>query len=239
MLDPFNLNSMYGPQPFDVPLVYNLSIVYQPKLFPDRKLLRSLLGGWSFAPLFTAQSGVPLEVNINGGGTSDCQSFGESNCSSDSTTENAVLLSPYKGGSSAHTNVVGTNGVATSGNASSGGSGLNIFANPAAVYSQFGRLVLGLNGSGGGAGVLRNLPTWNLDMQVSKEFILPFREGMGLTFNAQFSNLLNHFQPAFTAGSTVNGSTTYLNIDSPQNFGVLTQQGNTPRQIEFGLRLHF
>ena len=80
----------------------------------------------------------------------------------------------------------------------------------------------------------------DVDMQVSKEFTLPFREGMGVTFNAQFSNLLNHFQPSFTAGNlNVNSNTPYLNIDSPQNFGVLTQQGNTPRQIEFGLRLHF
>ena len=229
VLDPFNLNSMYGPQPFDTPLVYNLSIVYAPKLFSDRKLLRSLLGGWSFAPLFTAQSGVPLEVNISGGGTNDCQSFGESNCSSVSTTENAVLLSPYTAGNSLHENVSSTTAVASSGNASKGGSGLNIFANPNAVYSQFGRLVLGLNGSGGGAGVLRNFPTWNLDMQVSKKFILPFREGMGLTFNAQFANLLNHFQ----------AGTPSMNIDSPSTFGVVTTQANTPRQMEFGLRLHF
>ena len=62
---------------------------------------------------------------------------------------------------------------------------------------------------------------------------------MGITFNAQFANLLNHFQPGFTANSLTNGSTTYMNIDNPQNFGVITQQGNTPRQIEFGLRFHF
>ena len=62
---------------------------------------------------------------------------------------------------------------------------------------------------------------------------------MGIEFNAQFSNVLNHFQPAFVAGSTISTSTTYLNIDNPQNFGVLTQQGNTPRQIELGLRFHF
>jgi hypothetical protein len=74
-------------------------------------------------------------------------------------------------------------------------------------------------------------------MELSKDFRI--RENIGLTFNAQFANLLNHFQPAFTANSTVNGSSTYMNIDNPQNFGVLTQQGNTPRQIEFGLRLRF
>jgi len=240
VLDPWNLGSMYGPQPFDIPWVYNLSVVYAPKIFQGRGLLHTLLGGWSIAPLFTSQSGAPLQVSINGGGTSNCQSFGESNCSSVNTTENAVLRSPYTAGNSAHQNVTSATTVASSGNAAKGGSGLNLFADPNAVYNQFGRLILGYDNTSNGAGVLRNLPTWNVDMQVSKEFTLPFREGMGVTFNAQFSNLLNHFQPSFTAGNlNVNSNTPYLNIDSPQNFGVLTQQGNTPRQIEFGLRLHF
>ncbi|HEY1950870.1 MAG TPA: carboxypeptidase-like regulatory domain-containing protein [Bryobacteraceae bacterium] len=235
VLDPWNLHSMYGAQPYDTPLVYNLSIVYTPPVFTKPGLLHSVLGGWTLAPLFTAQSGTPLEVNLSGGGTTDCQSFGESNCSSDSTYENAVLLTPYTGGNSAHENVSSAPGssVASSGNASKGGSGLNMFANPAQVYSEFGRLVLGVNGSGGGAGVLRNLPTWNLDMQVSKNFAIPVREGMGLTFTAQFINMLNHFQPGITSAN--------MNIDSPATFGVITgaATGNTPRQIEFGLRLHF
>ncbi len=229
VLNPFDIaNSMYGPQPFDIRFVYNLSIVYQTNFFKGHRYAHFALDGWAFAPLFTAQSGVPLEVNI-GSGTSDCQSFGESNCSSDSTYENAVTLYPYTGGNSAHENVVSTTSVASSGNASKGGSGLNIFANPNLVYSEFGRLVLGEYTNGGGAGTLRNLPTWNLDMQVSKDFRIPLREGMGLTFNAQFLNMLNHFQPG----------TPSLNIDSPTTFGVITTQANTPRQMEFGLRLHF
>jgi hypothetical protein len=40
---------------------------------------------------------------------------------------------------------------------------------------------------------------------------------------------LNHFQPANPS----------LNIDSPGSFGVVTGQANTPRQMEFGLRLFF
>ncbi len=236
VLNPWDLHSMYGPQPFDIPLVYNLSIVYSPKIFRGSGLLHNVLGGWTFAPLFTAQSGTPLEVNISGGGTNNCQSFGESNCSSDSTYENAVLVSPYTGGTSLHSNVTSTTSVASAGNPSKGGSGLNRFANPQQVYNEFGRLVLGLNENGGGAGVLRNLPTWNLDMQVSKDFVIPFHEGMGLTFTAQFANLMNHFQAGTPAGGTTQPS---LNIDSPTTFGVYTNQANIPRQIEFGLRFHF
>ena len=238
VLNPFDIGQMYGPQPFDIRFVYSLSMVYAPKWFQSKGLLHTFLGGWNFAPLFTAQSGAPLEVNI-GAGTSNCQSFGESNCSSDSTYENAVLVAPYTQGNSAHENVVSTTSVASAGNPAKGGSGLNIFSDPNAAYNDFRRLILGVDTTAGGAGVLRNLPTWNLDMAISKDFRIPFREGMGITFNAEFANMLNHFQPAFTSGSTTAGSSTYVNIDNPTNFGVLNNQGNTPRQIEFGLRLHF
>ena len=231
VVNPYDLNQMYGPQPFDIRFVYNLSMVYQPRWFADKGLLHTFLGGWNFSPLFTAQSGAPLEVNISGGGTTDCQSFGESNCSSDSTYENAVLNSKYTAGNSAHENVTSSTAVASSGNPSRGGSGLNIFGDPNAVAGQFRRLILGVDTTGGGAGVLRNFPTWNLDMAVAKDFKIKYKsyENMGVNFNAQFSNMMNHFQPG----------TPSLSIDSPTTFGVVTTQANTPRQIEFGLRLHW
>jgi hypothetical protein len=229
VLNPYDIGQMYGPQPFDIRFVYNLSMIYQPVFFKDKKVLHRILDGWNFAPLFTAQSGAPLEVNISGGGTNNCQSFGESNCSSDSTYENAVLIAKYTGGNSLHENVSSSTSVASSGNQAKGGSGLNLFADPNASFGQFRRLVLGVDTTGGGAGTLRNFPTWNLDMAISKDFKIPYREGIGLTFNAQFSNMLNHFQAGTPA----------LNIDSPTTFGVVTTQANTPRQIEFGLRLHW
>jgi hypothetical protein len=233
VLDPYNLGAMYGPQPFDIRFVYNLSLVYQPRWFANNNspVVRTLLSGWNFAPLFTAQSGAPLEVNISGGGTNNCQSFGESNCSSDSTYENAVLTSPYTQGNSTHENVVSSTTVASSGNPAKGGSGLNYFSDPNAALGQFRRLILGVDTTDNGAGVLRGLPTWNLDMAVSKDFKIPFRgkEGIGLQFNAQFSNMLNHFQ----------ANSPSVSIDSPTTFGVITTQANTPRQIEFGLKLHF
>jgi len=57
---------------------------------------------------------------------------------------------------------------------------------------------------------------------------------MGLTFTAQFSNIMNHFQPGSTSPAS-----SFLSIDNPTTFGVINTQANTPRQIEFGLRLHF
>jgi hypothetical protein len=230
VLNPYKISEMYGPQPFDIRFVYNLSMVYQPKWFAGQGLLHTVLGGWNISPLFTAQSGAPLEVNL--GSPANCQSFGESNCSSDSTYENAVLISKYTQGNSVHSNVTSSTSIASNGNPAKGGSGLNIFSDPTAAYNQFRRLILGVDTTSGGAGVLRNFPTWNLDLAVSKDFRI--REGMGLTFNAEFANALNHFQPGLT-------NSTSMNLDSQANWGVVTgpATGNTPRQIEFGLRLHW
>jgi len=222
-VDMFSVGSMYGSQAFDIRWIYNLSMYYRPPVFKSQHgLFGNLLGGWGFAPLFTAQSGAPLGV-----GTTGCQAFGEANCAYLGAGENAVPLALPTGGNTAHYNVVATGVAGQNGNASSGGSGINMFADPSAVYSNFRRLILGVDSLAGGAGPLRGFPTWNLDMAVMKD--VRFREGIGATLSFQFVNVLNHFQPA-TPG---------LSIDNPAGFGVVTSQANAPRQIEFGLRIFF
>jgi hypothetical protein len=87
-------------------------------------------------------------------------------------------------------------------------------------------MILGLDTTGGGAGVIRGLPSWNLDATASKD--IRATERLGATIIFQFTNVLNHFQP----------SNPSLNIDSPQTFGVISG-GGASRQMEFGLRIHF
>lgn len=123
--------------------------------------------------------------------------------------------------------MVATGAAGTAGNAAGGGSGINLFADPSAVYSGFRRLILGVDTNGGGAGVLRGFGTFNLDLAVTKDFRI--KEKVGATLSFQFINVLNHFQPANPT----------LSIDSPASFGVVTGQANTPRQMEFGLRFFF
>jgi len=227
VLDPWDLHVSYGPQSFDIKFVYNLAMIYHTPWFrPQTGFVGRVLGGWSIAPLFTAQSGSPLEVGIGTGSTANSQSFGEEYGNSNTANENAVLIAPYNGGNSAHENVVAV-GAGTNGNASAGGSGINMFTNPAAILAEFRPLILGLDTTGGGAGVLRGLPTWNLDATASKE--IRGTERIGATLIFQFTNILNHFQPGNPS----------LNIDSPQTWGVISGQGNSPRQMEFGLRIHF
>jgi len=233
VVDPWNLQAAYGPQPYDIPLVYALSVLYQSPYFKSQKgVLGHILGGWSIAPLFTAQSGVPLEVSVGTGANTNAQSFGEVYGNSNSAYENAVAIAPYTGGNSALYNVNVASGAGVNGDASKGGSGINMFANPNAVYAEFRRPVLGLDVQDGGAGVIRGFPTWNLDATVSKD--VRATEKIGATFIFLFTNVLNHFQPLNPV----------MNIDSPQTWGVVTNQATTTggaqsRVMEFGLRLRF
>jgi hypothetical protein len=214
-VDAFNLHNQYGPQPFDIRAIYNTYMVWEPSWYKGQQgIVGHLLGGWKVSPIFTAQSGLPLEVNEGVPGLLDCQAFGEANCSSASTFENAMLLSPYKGGNSVH----GT------------GTNLNLFPNGPAEANQFRPPLVGLDNQTGGAGILRGLPTWNLDMSVGKEFRVT--ERVNTKFIATFTNVLNHNQ-------LNNPSANNLDISSPATFGAISGQFNTPRQMEFGIRIGF
>jgi hypothetical protein len=131
------------------------------------------------------------------------------------------------GGGSGTNPVFGTNGVGTLTH-SGVNFGLNMFANPAQVFSEFRPCVLGLDTSCGGIDNLRGMPTWNVDAQVIKDLGL-YKERVGAQFFFTFTNVMNHFQPTSTFGS----------LTSPTSFGQITGQSNSPRSMEFGLRIHF
>jgi hypothetical protein len=105
---------------------------------------------------------------------------------------------------------------------------LNAFSNPSQVYTEFRPCVLGYDTSCGGYANLRGLPTWNIDMNVIKDIGL-YKERVGAQLFFQFTNIMNHFQPSGPS----------LSLNSPTSFGQITGQSNTPRNMEFGLRIHF
>jgi len=230
--DPWDLHNGYGPQPFDIKFIYNLTMLYQPSWYKGQHDWKGqLLGGWSFAPLFTARSGQPLEMNIFQGSGADCQSFGEGDCNYEATDEGAVFtgtsgVNTARGaGNSTHAIVV-SGLIGSNGNPANGGAGLNEFANPAAVYNSFRAPILGIDTNPGSL-AMRGLPTWNLDFSLAKDF--NFTERMGLRFTVQVTNILNHNQL---------GDPT-LGINDQANFGVLGGEISPPRSMEFGLRFHF
>lgn len=76
-------------------------------------------------------------------------------------------------------------------------------------------------------------PLANSDFSAIKDIPLPFREGMGLQFRAEFFNLWNHPQ-FFTPGQDVAAGP-----PPSGNFGVINQTVNNPRLIQFALKLRF
>ena len=236
--DPYNFDTFgsYGVQPFDFKLVYSLLMLYQPPFYKSQHgLLGHILGGWSIAPLFTWRSGQPVRFNVG----LNAQAFGEVYGGSNSANyEEAAGASPYTGDSAAHYNVTSSSTVGSNGNPAKGGSGINMFADPAAIFAEFRRPILGVDTGSGGAGVLRGFGFWNLDATVSKDF--KATERLGATLSFQITNVLNHFQPEDPFATSSNN----LNLDNPSTFGVVTNQFTTPngaqsRAMEFGLRLRF
>ena len=230
-LDAWNLQAYYGTQSFDIKFIYNASLYYQPQIFRGQKgVLGHILGGWTIAPIFSAQSGSPIRVSYSETNCTGCQAFGEvTPPGSVTANEGAVGVSQYTG----TTNNVqyhnsGTTSALGIGVGTTNPTGINMFADPAAIYSEFRPCVLGFDTNCGGAGNLRGLPSWNLDATVAKDIAF-HTERIGATLVFQFTNVLNH----------VVMSNPSLSLTSPQSFGNITAQANSPRQLEFGLRVHF
>jgi len=227
--DPFDLATEYGKQAFDRKFVYTTFIVYQPPFFKGQSgVLGHILGGWTFAPLFAAGSGQPLPVGtINAGG-----SFGEgdsNNFVANGNTENAVPITPYRGGNSIH-HTAGTPGFGD------GGLPVNLFADPEAVYNNFRNPILGMDTKNAGWGVLTGLPYWNMDLSIKKN--IKITERIASEFQIVFTNVLNHAQLLDPTGIALGAPGTFGNSPGEGN-GSNNAGSYTPRSMEFGFRVRF
>jgi hypothetical protein len=234
LLDIYNLRGNYGPNDFDIKFLYNLGLTYRPDFFKSLHGWKGhLLNGWSISPFFAAQSGSPTRINWSGAGGcgADCQAFGETGNSNGGASgfESAIPIAPVNIHPTANFGVAGSNGIGTN-----NPEGINMFADPASVFNLFRRCVLGIDTScGGGVGNLRGLPRWSMDATLAKD--IKITERVGLQFTMQFSNLFNHFQPNDPRDNSANN----LRLNQATNFGKITNSVYDPRQVEWGLRLHF
>jgi hypothetical protein len=207
--DPFDLNVMYGPQGFDRKYVYNILAVYEVPFYKNQQGFLGHVLG-GWNISPIFTAGSGLPLYCNT--NTDAQAFGSGDGSNYFDNEQCLQVTPTNPGSA----TVHNNGGAP-----------NIFANPAASYASFRAPILGVDGQDAGVGPIRGLPYWNLDMSLRKNIKLTER------FSAEFQflclNTLNHMQFADPT----------LQMGSPSSWGALSTQGNTPRQMEFGLRLKF
>jgi hypothetical protein len=238
-LDIWNPRASYGPQVFDLKYILTSGWSYRPTLFHGQHGWKGkLLDGWSVSPFLTAQSGFPIGIGYSESACTACQGFGEMGnlSSSGSAFESALPIAPFGLSPSSHLNVTGssitvggfTQAVATSNGPQNGGTGVNMFADPASVWANFRRCVLGIDTNCGGVGNLRGLNRWNVDATLAKD--LKFTERVGATFTMQFTNILNHYQPSDPSS---------LSLTSPTTFGRITSAVYAARQMEIGLRIHF
>jgi len=205
----------YGTSLFDRKFVLTVLGVYELPFRSQTGWLNRLIGGWQVSPIVSVASGLPLRV-LDGSG----QEFGQPSIGA---VSEAVRIAT--GGTTAgRFTVAPTSGCGSS--ASGSGSGLNIFADPQAACGQFRSIQLSVDTTSRG-GTLRGLKAWNVDLSLAKKTALT--ERAKLTFSLGFFNLFNH----------VNFLDPAVNLQSPQTFGVITTQGNDPRQIQLGLRFNF
>ena len=233
-LDNWNPRANYGPAVFDYKYLFNAGLTYRPPFFRGRHgWTGKLLDGWGLSPFLFVRSGVPLRISFSEGGTcsSNCQAFGSSGnpSTSGSAFEGALPINPnFVFDPHAIRGVPGSNGIGTNNS-----TGVNMFADPAAFFANFRRCVLGYDTSCGGINNLRGMSQWNLDATLSKE--VKFTERIGVTLTLQFTNVLNHWQPADPTAVSANN----LSLTTPTQFGRITASQFNPRQMEIGARIHF
>ncbi|HXY07286.1 MAG TPA: carboxypeptidase-like regulatory domain-containing protein [Terriglobales bacterium] len=216
VVDPFNFNTQYGPQPSDRKLVDTMFVVYQEPFYRGQQgILGHILGGWTPSFVFTAGSGAPLfcatYVSFGLEGYSGAQEFGSADGIGAATDANCVL-----GGGPPSASFHNLNGVYTA------------FGDPTAVYGRLRPLILGYDTRSSGYGAFRGLKYWNLNFGIKKNIKITER------FNAEASlnvnNILNHNQLL----DPVLGVTS-----PPASFGQFSIEGTTPRTMEMGIRVNF
>jgi hypothetical protein len=229
-LDSFNLKEMYGRQAFDRKFIYNMFLVYQPPFFKGQSgFLGRALGGWTFATVFTAGSGLPFQAVTT---YANYQSFGACDgvTCADYDSENAVPIGPVSAHSHAYACGIAagnTSGLAAcNGQAPGDGYPVNEFKNGAAEYANWRNPILGVDNRDGGYGIINGLPYWNMDFSIKKN--IRVTEGVGLEFQGVFANVLNHNQ-------MLDG---FPWLGDPFSFGAIGGQAEA-RNIELGLRVRF
>ncbi len=218
----YDLHYDYGTSIFDRKIVLNLLSLYElPFARHSRGPLAYIVKDWSLAPIVNIASGLPLKVTTGSG-----QEFGQGGSTN---SAGAVPLKPNTFGSSVHSGVSGdpATQVGINSNPARGGTGLNYFGDPSAVFASFRPAMISVDTTSAGGGQLRGLSRWNLDLAISRRF--RFSERWSTTFSAQLFNAFNVVQFADPS----------VSLQSPQSFGVLGTQLNSPRMVQLGLHIDF
>jgi hypothetical protein len=247
--DAFDLHRSYAPSLFDRRHTFNLLVNYELPLgkgkgYATGALADKVLGGWSVSSIYTIASGLPdMVYDSNACGTE----FG-----STASNGNSNGLIPTGPGTFNETRVNNpTPSLNGYGSGSTGGVP-NTFHNPNALGCP--TLVQGCVDANGnpfasglfryptfadktlGFGRLRGPLRWNVDLGVSK--LTRITERVSTRFDVQFLNAFNH--PMFGSGpDSFFSNQPGADLSTPGGFGVPSNQFNSPRWIQVGLKFDF
>jgi hypothetical protein len=234
VLDPYNLNEMYGRQTFDRKIIYNSFLVYSPPFYKGQNgLMGRALGGWTFSGVLTAGTGLPIQVVTTTGSYS---AFGACYIAcGDYDSENGVALPGASVRSHAyacHTgqpfaSAPGYYIAACQGQAPGDGYPVNAFSNGALQAQYWRNPILGVDTRDGGYGALNGLNYWNMDFAIKKN--IRVAESVSLELQGVFTNVFNHEQQGDAFPGLYNDA----------GFGALGGQLSNPRQIQIGARVKF
>ena len=195
-INPYNLNASYGPNSFDTPLIFNVAGYYRPGFYKTQKgIVGHVVGGWTFSPLFFAQSGTPIGVTYSEGSCSECQAFGEDTPTGGLTAinENAVRRTLHRWhqrplqrhpdhGRRRHQQ-------SDRPQLTCSPTRLRCLRNSASAFSASIPAAVD-------TATFATCPTFNVDAQALKD-IGVWKEGrVGATLSFQITNVLNHMQPS-------------------------------------------
>jgi hypothetical protein len=220
--DAFNLDRDYGSAQFDrrhvIVALATYDLPFGRGRFSTSNWGNKVIGGWNVSGVWTFATGLPLDV-FNG---ASCEEFGQGvffgNCSA-----YFPVAGTYQTGSRQPCDPTFSSckpgGLVAFNNSDAinndPNNGFSFFAPPdPEIYGRTGR------------GYYRGQSRWNVDFGISKT--TKITERVSTRFDCQMTNVFNHLM--------FNDPNTDITAG---NFGVLRNQYNAPRFIQFALRLDF
>jgi len=229
--DAFDHHRSYGPSLFDRRHTFNLLVNYELPFGRGKSMATGafadrVFGGWSVSGVYVAASGLPDMVYDSAACFSE---FGST--PSNGNSNGMIPIGP----GTFNQNRVNNPTLSSSGYGSGSTGGVpNMFQNPDAVvagfrYPPFADKTLGF-------GRVRGPMRWNLDLAVSK--LTRITERVSTRFDVQFVNAFNHVMFG-SGGDSYFSNQPGMDISGPGAFGVPSNQYNSPRYIQMGLRFDF
>jgi hypothetical protein len=239
--DYYNPKAQRSVTSSDIPHVVSLSYTYELPFGPGKALLNhggvvgKIVGGWQVSGIQKYQSGRALHIEYDAFGSSNPFNAQDGF----SFRPNIVAGQPFK-------NPAYRSSCSGPVQATAGRNSCQFYINPAAFVAP----APGTFGDAPNVISALRLPWYfNEDLSISKR--IPLHESVDLQFQANFFNAFN--RTVFSSGSAgnqgnaqtfiFNGAPPDLSSASLANsnsiFGILTNQQNGPRIIQFGLKLEF